>query len=395
MIDLRTYNLLRSLNPQSPMTPDMSVGSTDPLTQVEDDYQPSYRAEEDLRALLQQMPRREDYKPTLGDRLAAIGAVAGASRPSGITGGSPVGFEFDAASANKNADFLLNRNYNNAMEDYQNRVEPLGKLASLENTRNTNERLISSGQRTSRIAQQRIDETERNNNLRNENADLDREDRQKKTDAYVTKMQNSNLKSADDNGELVFVDPTSDPPKVVRTGIQTGKMTDLDKMNFQLDSRLEVILAQNKANKDLETLRQTGRTELEGVRQTNRIETKTTPAASSAAGSNATQKQAAEFTRAQTAYNEHPEWQPYISLDRNMKRFSIKVPPASSGFLGMGSSAGGNEKVLKDINQYIYGGAQSGATDKSRGKIVLRREIPGQKGKFAISEDDGKTWKVE
>lgn len=386
MIDLRTYNLLRSLNPQSPMTPDMSVGSTDPLTQVEDDYQPSYRAEEDLRALLQQQPNRADYKPNNWDKVAAIGAILSASRPSGIASGSPIGFEFDATSANKNSRAILDRRYNEATEDYQNKVEPLGKLASLENTRNTNERLISSGQRTSRIAQQRIDETERNNNLRNENADLDREDRQKKTDAYVTKMQNSNLKSADDNGELVFVDPTSDPPKVVRTGIQTGKMTDLDKMNFQLDSRLETILAQNKANKDLETLRQTGRTELEGVRQTNRIETKTTPSASTSASS-ATQNQAAEFTRAQTAYNSNPAWQPYIQLDRNMKRFSVKMPPT-----------GGNQQTLDAVTKHIYGANKElmSSHNKTEEKRV---RITDGKGNFGtVTESDAKKlpvpWKV-
>jgi hypothetical protein len=298
-------------------------------------------------------PNRADYQPSTGRKISALMAGLGGNRPAGIAGGSPVGFINDPARDKAVSDSILDAPYNNAVADFKLKESPLTKTAELENRRNVNDRMIDSQILRDEQVQRKQTETER------QNREMDKI-RQQRADAYDFKTRNPQFKAAtDDNGQLVFYNPL-DPTKTYYSGIQTGKLSDSDKINLEHEGKLSEIQARGKEAKDLESKRQTGRTDLEGVKAANakelesvkqinrtglaetniegRKEVKAIPSGSSSSVSNRpqteTQKKQGMINKALQIVSENPELKPYIIFEKNNAGTVQGVSISKTGIFG-------------------------------------------------------------
>lgn len=199
--------------------------------------------------LSEDLPRREDYKPRLMDRIAAAAT--------GISVGAKGGPGFNVARDQ------LERPYNKALEDRATRGKELSAGAKLEyeDVNDKYNRFLR--ERGLDIQQQNANSLAGRRSNMNTRSDA-------LTEIGRRKLENPNLvwKSIP-GGNIVGFDPTGDGD-VVDTGISSGLLTDKDKLEINQKNRLGVVAAQGEEARRTEDVRQTGRVDLENTRQGNR-----------------------------------------------------------------------------------------------------------------------------
>jgi len=246
-------NALKSSGPQP--SPNMPYGGVQQQPAVQNDdmmqqilqlFQPNEEQFNNLSNTVGAMPQRSQYQPGLMDKISAYAAGLGTgSGAAGHYGGVPVGFQGDVPGGIKLQKSMLDEPYNKAMNDWKEKVEPLGKLAQLEGTRNVNSRITG----TSMMNNERLLRQQDLQQSRAENKnDIDREKLEiqrglAKIKEY--KMMHPDLKSVtDDQGMLILWNPQDGT--TTETGIDTGKMSDADKIVAQISCRLKVVQQEHK-----------------------------------------------------------------------------------------------------------------------------------------------------
>ena len=295
--------------------------------------------------------------------------------------------------------------YLKALNEWKMQLEPTEKLTQFENTRNTNDRLTGASILRDEQANRRLDETARKNLEHEKDVDEDRKIRQQRADAYEFKTMHPEYKSATDaSGKLVFYDPR-DPTKIIRTEIDTGKMSDIDKINLQHEGRMEEIQERGKVSSKLEGERNVNRQGIENlrfghrqtleetkeentikneaIRQGNRVALKQTPSGSGTATNpkpkSDTQKKQELINKANAVISANPELRNYVIFDKN----GVHIAP--SGIFGS------EEKRMKAYNLIFkeepvpgFAGSSSNKNvtpeSSSSNKIRVRRKADGQTG---------------
>lgn len=320
---------------------------------------------------LQNMPQRP--VPSTMNKIRGKVSYFGSSSPNGMWGGNPVGFHINSRDAAESEDNAMYGNFNNSMQDWVNKAKPLEYAA---NQGRLNDQIA--------INQQKADEQERHN----KEVEGDRKNR---TEAYVFKIQHPDWKAVVKSGSVVFVNP-KDPTQTVDTGIDSGKLSDIDKMNLGLTNKLTEIKAQTEGQKEIIPLRgeqERQNIELRGDQKqqnnwslfntkdengndvTVRVNSITgevqpvrsgtihKPSTPGSGGGEESERQKAVGVqnRLKQSLAEHPEWSKYIVSDG--KDYGLKMP---SGFLGMG---GGDDKVYHEIYNKIYGSSSSAISPTS------------------------------
>ena len=332
-------------NVQNDQTPGQSNSMIDPSELIKQLMSPNEEMFNRMKSQVDSMPLESNFKdPSLWTKIRAHLAAGGADNP---------------IQAKQTREGIEHAPYLKALNQWKMQLEPTEKLAQFENTRNVNNRLTGTGILRDEQTARRNAEIERKNKVHEEDVDEDRKIRQQRADAYDFKSRNPDFKTAtDSNGELIFYDP-KDPSKVLHSGIQTGKLSDIDKVNLQHEGRLEEIQARTKSAKELESDRQSNRlgletakfgnrqtleqtkeeasTKKEETRQTNRVTLKQTPSASQS-GKNAiqseTQKKQGQINKALKIISENPELKSYIIFEKNNAGTVQGVRIAPSGIFG-------------------------------------------------------------
>lgn len=234
----RINTQLDRLATTTPYQPEQGI--VDRISQL---YQPEVRATNRLYDMLDEIPQREDYKPSIWRRI----------------GGSIVG-----GAAGKE---FVDRPYTNAREKFTNEYEPTKDIATLERYANQNNRMMLDDIMQRQLQEQRDRETARTRDARLE------------LDWY--KQNNPDMKLVNgEDGYVYLVSPKGD--QIINTQLRHGELSDMDKLKYGFENNvtLEEIRQRNRENlaglqSELrmgeEAARQQGRVDLEHLRQTGRV----------------------------------------------------------------------------------------------------------------------------
>jgi len=199
-------------------------------------YTPETEATEAFNQLVRNAPQRN--KPGIARRLAASAGALGAGRQ---------GKGIETAEQFMYAPFMRDT------QDWMAKMDPNYKAASLENTRNANERQLAGNMAQYTMAERKQTETERKNKS-------EEEIRRKRAEVYDFKARNPNMRFDFSGPTVKAADPLTG--QVYDTGIATGSMTDMDRINLQGEwgvARARETGAQQRAT---EGVRQEGRERL-------------------------------------------------------------------------------------------------------------------------------------
>lgn len=335
-------------------------------------YKPSNMAEQRMNTLLDAYPTAE--KPSALRKIAA--AVVGGWQ--GIDKGKAV----------------LDAPFNKAVEDWKNKIGPTERAAQLENQGNANDRQMAYQTISQELRQQAQAAKEANDAEKLKVS-------QHRADVYDFKAKNPGMKLAfPKGGNIQAIDPQTGEAK--DTGIPTGSMTELDKMNLTHDQRTDEIHTRGDETRETEGVKHTNRVGEIFARGDEARKTKSTPGGGTGGGSTKaelpTQTRIRQFNAARELWNSRPDLRPFIKLGRpGSNDFSV-TPPSNGGFF---STAGPTAEQHKAINDAIYGKAsipinqpgRSNTADKNGQRMVkTQRNTKTGATREVESYDGGKTW---
>lgn len=354
-----------------------SSDNYDPGARMKELFHPSHIATDKFDQMIGQYPTRTEPSKMRRFAGAALGALSAIGDPTiGPMGGPP-----NHEMGHKVYDDITGKtDFNEKVQDWKNQVGPLGTAANMERYQNTNER---------QTAYQTISAE-----LRDHAQELKAKNDNRKADIAEHRANIYDMKSRgykfDFSGPTIMATRPDDPnPK--DTGIPTGHMTQLDKLNLE---------AENKANAIDESGRQSRLTE--GVKEGNRekladkkgwstanIPDPTDPTRmigvrinndtgevkpiqlggenvgavqkpSSGAGAankpeTPAQTKIRQFNAATKLFNTDPELRQFIKLGPGANEFSLVTPGKSPW---MGTPTGPNMSQMKKLNESIYGGSK-------------------------------------
>jgi hypothetical protein len=165
-------------------------------------YTPETQAGDAFNQLVRNAPQRN--KPGIARRLAASGAA--------LKGGP------------QSAEQFMYAPYMRDTADWMAKMDPNYKAAQLENTANANERQLAGSMAQYTMSDRKQTETERKNRS-------DEEIRRKRAEVYDFKSRNPNMRFDFSGPTVKAADPLTG--KVYDTGVATGSMTDMDRINLQ------------------------------------------------------------------------------------------------------------------------------------------------------------------
>lgn len=360
-----------------PYTPPMNMteddGRSELMNRIVELFSPDRTQMSRLASSIEMQPRREDYKPSkmriVGSALAGLGAGG----PAGIVGGQPVGYQSNIPAGLKIQQHLMDQPFDRAMTDWQNQTAPLGELAKLENQSNTQDRMIGGQLLTDERGRMVNERIAAKNKSDAEIADRKVRVQEARVEIEREKAKNPNLKSViDKDGMLVLYDTKSGD--IFETGIDTGKLDEREKIQLQIAGRLEAIAAQSAAARELESDRQGNRLEVIGERGREARATKEVVPGKNATGASQSgnSQLQAQYAKAQEIYNKNPEWQKFIQLDKDTKKFRVTAPKAGfAGLFGGDRDVVAEKEIIDQILAEIYG-----SSDKAPSTIDNPR-MPG------------------
>lgn len=375
---------------QTPMLPTQAqpTGGFDVGARMRELYQPETMAQDRFNTMLGEYP--EATKPGW---LKVIGAtLADLARPG--TGMQVV----EGGRTRK-------------LADWKNKIGAAQDAASLERQTNVNERqlagTIATQERLSKADEARAEKDAARTKIMQDRAEV-----------YRLKSLKGNFRFDFSGPKVLIADPATG--KVEQTDIDTGSLSDADKMALQQDNALELEGVRQGGRESLEGMRQTGR---EGLAETrgwtafntadgktilvNQITGETKPitgvegtlikpgtTSGGRTGELPTQTKVRQATAAREFAARNPELGKFIQFSPG-NEFTIR-PPATSRF-----STGPTPEQYAQITKAIYGDelpvspvtSRSGATPSTGAPKVMRQRSPST-GKIRESTDGGKTWRV-
>jgi len=379
----------QALPAQTPMAPVQTqpTGGFDVGARMRELYQPETVAQDRFNSMLGEYP--EAQKPGW---LRVIGAsLADLARPgSGMS--------------------VIEGNRGRKVADWKNKIGAAQDAASLERGTNVNERqlagTIATQERLSAADQARAEKDAARTKIMQDRAEV-----------YRLKSQAKNLKFNFSGPKVIVTDPATG--EVKQTDIDTGSLSDADKMAVSQEDALERITTQGGETRKTEELRQTGR---EGLAETrgwtafntadgktilvNQITGETKPITgvegtlvkpgtntNTGRGELPTQTKVRQATAAREFAARNPELGKFIQFSPG-NEFSIR-PPAS------GWSSGPTAEQYAKITKAIYGDdipvspvtSRTGATPSTGAPKIIRQRSPST-GKIRESSDGGKTWRI-
>lgn len=178
-------------------------------------YKPETEATNRFNELLGQFPVREE--PGWGDKLVAGGLGLGNVRRN-IPGGFKV------------AEESLNAPFNRDLEEWKEKAGPYREAATLENQANNVERQVAANVAQSTVAQRKIESQERIAEEKARIAEI-------RARAYAyTQYLDKGYKFDFSGPEIIMTNADGSPP--IRTGIETGKVDELTKIELNNAGRL-------------------------------------------------------------------------------------------------------------------------------------------------------------
>lgn len=363
---------------ETPASTSVSGGRrlADMMTQM---YQPETAASDRLNTMISSYPKREDNQPSMLRRIGGALMAVGGSLPQG----RGMGFYHANPQAIEEGQAFMNKPFENKLEDWKNQIQPAESAATLERYRNVNERTMA----YQSASMQLRDEAEAHK-VANDAANM--AIKQHRADVYEYKAMHPGAKF-DFRGPTVLVaDPIT--KEVHDTGVPTGHLTELDKMNLSQEQSLERIGATGDEARKTEGVRQQGREALQNLKgwDTRDIIDPDDPAGIRkisvrvnqdtgetqrltldgkqvrGAGRNQrtgagdkpetpTQTRVRQFNTARELYNTRPDLRPFIKLGNPGSNDFTVTPPSDTNFFGYKSHSGPSQTLYEEARDKIYG----------------------------------------
>lgn len=307
------------------------TGLGDIASQMSQLYQPQTENIDRFNEMIGQYPTREE--PGNLRKIASIG-LATLGDLYGPQGSGKLAFS-EAMGYGK---------HNRAVEDWQNRIEPLGQAANIERQSNVNQRTAAYQTVSQQLRADRDAAIEARDTAKQRLAE-------QKLQLSQLKYQNPDL-DFDLRGPTVMVmNPRTG--QVQDTGVPTGSLSDLEKIMYQHQNAVELEGVRQAGRTDLEAQRQQGRTDLESQRQAGRETIQGMPSRSTVDNEDRellpTQQRVALTAKVQEIAARNPRLAQFIEFDSNGNFSGIKPP--KTGFFGTGPSAEEHQELLN----LIYG----------------------------------------
>jgi hypothetical protein len=349
----------------------------DVASRMREMYQPTNDASQKLNDLISQYPQEQN--PSILRRIAAM--------------------LIDYTKGHQAGQTFFNEPQQKAITDWKNKIGPVEQAANLERYENVNQR-TQAYQTISEELRLKAQEAKDKNDTRNA------EIRQQRADIYAFKATNPNLKFImSKGGNVTAINPLTGESH--DTGVPTGSLTELAKMNLQNEQRLGQIGAQGANAQTLENMKQTGR---EGIAETRgwqiyNIPDKDNPGQQKAVKINAitgevkdinagpvskpttgaggrgelpTQTRIRQFTKAREIVNSRPDLAKFIKLGSpGANDFTITAP--GENFFG---STGPTQQQYNEVQQLIYGGAPIASHEPTGSGTIRVKNKQGQTGTF-------------
>jgi hypothetical protein len=356
-----------------------------PQSYQEEMFTPERRAYDMLFNNINQMPQRKQPGKWENFGASIVGMGAGL-KPLGIVGGQPIGASFDPKMSALASEEFLYRPYNREMQDWQAKNEAILPGAKLESEVNQNNRLLYDAKLDRNLRTRTIERQEARDRQIAEKeegqlavAQQNANTREMTGKAYAFKQNNPDYKTlVDDEGNVVFWNP-KDPTKVIQSGINTGKMSDMDRINLQIEGNLKAIQARHQASLTEIDARGDKAIEVNDRRPTTSSRGPANPEL---------EKRRALANKANQVKLQNPQWAQWIKVDGD----KVSVTPPKSGYFGSGpdqatytaiaTAISGVEKPTGgvDQSQVVKPGSTNNSTPVPAGRVRVRNKETGQTG---------------
>jgi hypothetical protein len=326
----------------APPAPAQPAASDNMISRMQQMYHPETAATDRFSKMLDTYPKRSENEPSV---LRRIGGALMA-----VSGGLPAGRGMNFYKANPQAIGqgvgFMDKPFEDKLTDWKNQISPIEQGANLERYHNVNERTMA----YQAVSNQLKDEAQKHKEA---NDAVNAQIKQHRADIYEFKAMHPGLKFDFHGPTVMAADPISG--KVNDTGIPTGSMSELDKMNLSQDFSMQRIGATGEEARKTETVRQTGRENLEDIKQTGRTDIQNTKLnfKTGAGGKpeTPTQTRVRQFNTARELYNTRPDLRPFIKLG-NPGANDFTVIPPTEGFFG---HRGPSADLYNEAKNKIYG----------------------------------------
>ena len=338
-------------------------------------YHPETQATERFNGLMDSYPKAEDYHPSM---LRRIGAALVASGHSFDKHGW---FTPNKEAMQEGMDFL-NKPYNKKLGDWSNQVKPTQAAATLERNQNVNDRTLAYQTVSNELRQQSQDAKAANDT---KNAEI----REHRAQIYEYKATHPDIKFDFKGPNVMIADPKTG--KVTDTGIPTGSMSELDKMNLQHENKMNEIDKTGEEQRNTENVKHSHRITEIGTRGMESRKTRETPGSSNSTNKPETPSQTRirQFNTARELYNSNPTLRQFIKLG-NPGSSDFTVTPPSEGYFG---HSGPTKEQYQQIQDAIYSKAAPIPVVSHNTSKVIKQYSPSR-NQTRISTDGGKTWKI-
>jgi len=312
-------------------------------------YTPHTQSIDQFNQMIQQYPNRADYKPSMWRKIAASLAMFGRGGP-------------------QLAEQVIDKPWSDAITDWQNKIKETGAAANMERYQNTNERTMAYQTVAQELRQRAQDLKDKNDSA---NAAI----REHRASIYEFKAMHPNMKMVfPKGGNIMAQDPLTG--KLLDTGVPTGSMTDLDKLNLQEENALQNIGARGDEARKTENVKEVNRQADIAARGNESRATVRERASRTGAGAKPetpTQTRVRQFNAARELYNTRPDLRKFITLGRPGSNDFTVASPGKSWF---GTATGPNDAQYKEIQKKIYEDTKAGA---GMAPVAAHTTVPSEK----------------
>lgn len=318
-----------------PMPQPASSGEFDPITRMRELYSPETGASERYNSIVGEYPQFEEPSGKRKIGAAILGSLTDLGTRFGGNKSGVKGTDVYEETTGKNK-------YRDAVTKWKDQIGPAGTAASLERGNNANERAMA----TSTVNQELTNMRDDARNTKNERDAKIREDR---AAVYRFKAEHPNKKFDFSGPKVLIADPSTG--EVINTGIETGSLSDSDKLDLQHKNRTAEIKTGGEEARTTEETRQDNRKELIPLQGAENRLTKGTPSGTlTNRGETPSATKVRQFTTAKEFAARNPALAKFIKFGKS-NEFTISAPSKGGYF----SSAGPTEAEHQQIINSIYG----------------------------------------
>jgi hypothetical protein len=211
------------------------------------------------------------------------------------------------------------------------------------------------------IASASLGEKARESNVKDVNADQDRNIKQQRANTYDFKTKHPNAQILHPaGGNYMLLDPITH--EMHDSGVSTGTMTQEDFQNNLQNNRLQINDQKADSAEKLQGMK--GKSALDEIaaRSAGALDVANVRSGGNNRPPTATQERAGYWNKAQQVLNTNPELSKFIQLGNNGE-FNIEQPGTSF----FGNPTGPTPDQYKQLNEMIYGKTQSQASPNGNG----------------------------